>query len=134
MTETFVARTFEDRLLRSYWQKVGGIIFSQVPVKTRRLDGVRIPVSTNGDIRKFERSEFDRLVAKRRRLQVIEIKRVLNRGVIGQAIVGKALLELEYKRTKVTAVVLCLDGHDFLESACQKVGVKVWTRKRRDFV
>jgi hypothetical protein len=133
MREKFVARNFEARLLRSYWQKVGGIIFSQVPVATRRLDGVRIPDSTAGEIRTFNRTEFNRLV-KNAAVEVIEIKRVLNRSVIGQAVVGKALLEIGYRRTEATPVVLCPDGHDQLERACRKLRVRVWTRKRRDFV
>lgn len=133
MSEKFVARTTEDRLLRSYWQKVGGIIFTQVPVRDRRLDGVRIPASTAGEIRKFHRIKFNDLVANAE-VQVIEIKRILNRSVIGQAIVGKALLEIEYTGAKATAIVVCRDGNTSLQEACSRLGVKVWTRKHRDFV
>ncbi len=133
MGEKFVARTDEDRLLRSYWKKVRGIIFAQVPVEGRRVDGVRISVSTAGEIRKFNSSEFRRLVTDQN-VEVIEIKMSLNRGVIGQAIVGKVLLEIDYQWTKATAVVVCKEGDDFLQRACRKLGVRVWTRKHRDFV
>lgn len=57
----------------------------------------------------------------------------IGRGVIGQALVGKHLLEMKYPSAKATPIVVCIGGKGrdcMLEKVCkEKLGVKVWTTK-----
>ena len=119
-------RTYEDGLLLEYWQALGGLIFAEVPVgrdgpkqwpegaKPRRIDGVRIvpPDSekTQSDIVAFSRGRdakrFEEL-ATGAEVEVLEVKRSLDRYVLGQVIIGADLLEMEYAPSKIDQVVIC---------------------------
>ncbi len=138
-------RTYEDELLLGYWKMVGGAIFTEVLVgkggtkqwpagaKPRRIDGVRI-VSHPAEMRPasitvFRRNnagEFERLVTGAD-VEVIEVKRSLDRVVLGQAIIGADLLEMEYEPHVVTQVVVCEDTDPVLEAVCERRGIRVWT-------
>lgn len=149
----FVAKNAEERLLKAYWKKEGGILFTQVRVAKfgkrprateRMIDGVRIvqtPLS-KAEIRRFRGNEsyFEGLLASAEEVEVIEVPRAhgrvypINRLVIGQAVVGKHLLEMKYQDKAITAtpVVVCGRGShardQFLERVCrERLGVKVWT-------
>jgi len=140
----------EDKLLHKYWKQVHGIIFTEVFVgkggvnkkwaseaKSRRIDGVRIisPSKINGlsdDIITFNTfikqsnfEEFQKLLSGGQ-VEVIEIKRSLDRVVLGQVIIGADLLEMEYNLTNVGQVVLYEIGDPVLEAVCKKRNIEVW--------
>ena len=58
--------------------------------------------------------------------QVIEIKRSLDRVVLGQVIIGADLLELEYAPATIEQTVVCEEGDPVLKCVCDKRGIKVW--------
>src|SRR5215213_5265353 len=96
-------RTYEDRLLLEYWRAFGGLVFTEVPVgrdgpkawpegaKPRRIDGVRIPSlgyeRAPADIVAFSKrrdaKRFEQIVASAE-VEVVEVKRALDRVVLGQ--------------------------------------------------
>lgn len=143
-------RTYEDRLLLEYWRAFGGLVFTEVPVgrdgpkdwpegaKPRRIDGVRIvsPKSEEApsDIVAFSKGRdakrFERVVAGAE-VEVLEVKRALDRVVLGQVIIGADLLEIEYASTKVDQVVICEAGDPALEMVCERRGIKVWMPPKR---
>lgn len=124
----------EGRLLKSYLEAVGGQAFMQVPVGendppgTRRvIDAVRIPGDSDreGGRWKFPedengRLEFWRRVSAASEVEVVEVKEQLGPYVIGQAYVGKLLLEDQLaaeignvnKATRVKPVVVCRGDPD----------------------
>ena len=139
-------RSQEDRLLLKYWRDVGGVLFTEVPIgrdgprqwplgaKPRRIDGVRIvaPVPELPDgIYTFARRENRRIVEDLiagARVEVIEVKRSLDRPVIGQVIAGADLLEMEYAPAEVDQVVVCEVGDPVLEAVCERRGIVVFLR------
>jgi hypothetical protein len=139
-------RTQEDSLLLKYWERVGGIIFTEVFVgkggiqkwtsdaKPRRIDGVRIVSNSkinglsDGIItfnKKSNLQEFQQFLSNGQ-VEIIEIKHSLNRVVLGQVIIGADLLEMEYNLTNVKQVVICEVGDPVLEMVCKKRNIKVW--------
>jgi hypothetical protein len=137
-------RTYEDGLLLKYWREVGGVLFTEVPIgrdgprqwppgaKPRRIDGVRIvaptpafPAGMYTYTRREIRSTVEDLIAGAR-VEVIEVKRSLNRPVLGQVIAGADLLEMEYAPAKVDQVVVCEVGDPVLEAVCERRGIVVF--------
>jgi hypothetical protein len=137
-------RSHEDRLLLKYWREVGGVLFTEVPIgrdgprqwppgaKPRRIDGVRIvtptPALPDGMYmfsRRENRSTVEDLVAGAR-VEVIEVKRLLDRPVIGQVIAGADVLEMEYAPAEVDQVVVCEVGDPVLEAVCERRGIVVF--------
>jgi hypothetical protein len=126
-----------DRVLLKYWEQAGGILYEQVRVGKqgldsayRRIDAVRI----QGEETKrewFDRhaEEFAELLAGAE-VEVIEAKRKLNGEAIGQAIVAKHLLEIEYETTLATPVICCEEGDAVLERICRALGIRIWTTKK----
>jgi hypothetical protein len=143
-------RTYEDHLLLEYWRAFGGLVFTEVPVgrdgpkdwpegaKPRRIDGVRIASSESkkvpSDIVAFsKRRDAQRLeqTIAGVEAEVLEIKRALDRVVLGQVIIGADLLEIEYAPTKIDQVVICEVGDPALEVVCDRRGIKVWMPPKR---
>jgi hypothetical protein len=132
--DNFKARRPQDRLLLAYSEGVKGTVFSQVTVKPleearkRVIDGVRIP-SPAARITKFTQHHDDFSdCMKGRNIEAIEVTDdCLHRWVIGQAIVAKHLLEIEYHLASVVPVVVCQEGDKLMEQVCKRLGVKVWT-------
>jgi hypothetical protein len=131
----------DDDLLRKYRREVGGDIYKQVTVgehsresKHRYLDGVRVipPEASSGRLTNFRdnQEKFKGLI-KGKTVEAIEADWDLNRWVIGQAIVGKVMLEIEYGVHAAAPVVLCEEGDKSLEQACVRLGVKVWTPRHK---
>jgi hypothetical protein len=138
-------RNYEDRLLLEYWQTFGGLLFTEVPVgrdgprdwpegaKPRRIDGVRMasPESekASSDVIAFSKRRdakwLERVIASAE-VEVVEVKRSLDRVVLGQVIIGADLLEIEYAPTKIDQVVICVVGDPALETVCNRRGIKVW--------
>jgi hypothetical protein len=134
----------DDDLLRKYRRKVGGDIYTQVTVgehsresKHRYLDGLRVipPESSSGRLTKFrDNRETFRGLVQGKTVEAIEADWGLNRWVIGQAIVGKVMLEIEYGVHAAVPVVVCEEGDKSLEQACERLGVKVWTPRHKFLV
>ncbi len=57
---------------------------------------------------------------------MIEVKRSLDRPVIGQVIAGADLLEMEYAPSEVDQVVVCEIGDPVLEAVCERRGIVVF--------
>jgi hypothetical protein len=137
--------TYEDKLLYTYWQAVGGIIYTEVVVggrgkankwpsgsKPRRIDGVRIilpeVLNSEADIITYSWKNADEFEHKIHEyaVEVIEVKTRLGRYVIGQTIIGIDLLELAYQPKQVHSIVVCKTGDPLMELLCQRRDVKVW--------
>ena len=134
-------RTYEDELLYSYWQKVGGIVYLEVSIgtrvgsgrwpkgsKVRRIDAVRIPLGKSekgkvlapGDYKlKQVQTEF-----RGKDVEVIEIKRRLNRLVFGQAIAGAEMFQRQYRPRSILPVILYEVPDPAMDWVCRKYGVK----------
>jgi hypothetical protein len=143
-------RTYEDRLLLEYWHAFDGLVFTEVPVgrdgptdwpqgtKPRSIDGGRIasPESEKApsDIVAFgkrrDADRFERVIAGAE-VEVLEVKRSLDRVVLGQVIIGADLLDIEYAPTNIDQVVICEVGDPALETVCDRRGIKVWMRPKR---
>jgi hypothetical protein len=143
-------RTYEDRLLLEYWRSFGGLVFAEVPVgrdgpkdwpegaKPRRIDGVRIvspeaekmPSEIIAFSRRRDAKRFEQAVAGAG-VEVLEVKRALDRVVLGQVIIGADLLEIVYSPTKIDQVVICEVGDPALETVCDRRGIKVWMPPKR---
>lgn len=143
-------RTYEDQLLLEYWQDVGGIVFTEVLVgkgglrqwpasaKPRRIDAIRIVLSEGEEgisgiftFNKRRNGHQVEQLTKSAKVEVVEVKRALDRVVLGQVIIGADLLEMEFAPTKVNEVVVCEVSDPVLEMVCNKRGVKVWTPSER---
>ncbi len=133
----------DDDLLRKYRREVGGDIYTQVTVgehsresKHRYLDGVRVipPEASSGRLTKSPGREAFKELVKNKTVEAIEADWGLNRWVIGQAIVGKVMLEIEYGVHATVPVVVCEEGDKSLEQACERLGVKVWTPRHKFLV
>jgi hypothetical protein len=125
--------TREDDLILKYLNEGdGGTVFIEVnvggpPGAPRRIDAVRIPTSDNKIVtfKKGENQRFKELVTGKR-VEVIEVKRKLNRPVIGQSIVGADLLDIGYRPHAIKQVILCESIDPLLEKVCERRGLKGW--------
>lgn len=135
-------RSPEDLLLLEYCREVGGLIYSEVTVgsslkdpwpagsKTRRLDGLRILSEGNPQPELISytsgsEEEFAELV-RGAQVEVIEVKRKLNRPVIGQVIAGADMFSMQYEPAEVRMVAVCEIGDPALEKVCAERGIEVW--------
>ncbi|MGO9112079.1 MAG: hypothetical protein ACLP9L_22875 [Thermoguttaceae bacterium] len=131
----------DDRLLTGYSRAVRGFIFSHVYVgkrsggsQLRELDGLRVLASTRqtGKVRKFAGSGEDfRKLLKGKTVEVIEVDKDLNRWVIGQAVVGKHLLEIQFEVYAAIPVVVYEVDDPLLRQVCARLGVRVWSPGHR---
>jgi hypothetical protein len=132
-------------LLLAYLEEVGGLLITEVPAghpskeiwpkgsKVRRIDGVRIPDSDAqgaGDelvvsYQSFGAERFQESV-EGRSVEVIEVKKKLNRLVLGQVIVGTDMFGLEYRPSEILPVVVAGVGDPALELICEKRGIRCW--------
>lgn len=134
-------QTFEDRLLHAYWLKARGRIYLKAPIggpgglgnwppgsKIRRIDGVRVesPGPQQEGIFRFSgRCEEFCEAIKDRPVELIEVKKKLNRLVIGQVIAGADMFKRQYGTEMVATVILCEEGNPALEWVCQQRGIRV---------
>jgi hypothetical protein len=132
-------QTLEDRLLLRYAERVGGTIVTEVETGgsgpgtwpddagRRRIDGLRIVSDHGTEIcspDRFTQSQLRDLVADRH-VEVIEVKKNLNRGVIGQAIAGRDLFRRDYAPATVEPVALCQNHDSALAWVCRRNGIRV---------
>jgi len=140
-----INRKNEDAYLDQYWNEVGGLIITEVPAgryikdgpwprgsKIRRMDGVRVLRSNVPDLKnaivpyKPGNREHFKSVFKDAEVEIIEIKRKLNRVVIGQVIVGATMMSIEYDANPLVKTIVCKIGDPALEIICKQMGIRVW--------
>ena len=132
----------QDSLLRKYAESVGGVVFTEIAVgersrhgERRYINGVRaVPAGASpGEVQKLHGEEFRKLI-KGKTVEAIEVDDDLNRWVIGQAVVGKHMLEIQYEVYAAIPVVVCKVRDEPLEQACARLGVKVWCAGQHRFL
>ncbi|OWZ84091.1 hypothetical protein [Natranaerobius trueperi] len=125
--------TFEDELLEKFLDQNPGEMYLEVPIGNaegasiaRRIDGVLISgeTSTVFSQNDYNLESFKEKI-KGQVVYVIEAKRELNRGVIGQVEVGAKLLAKEFEPSRVEKVVLCSKGNKDLEWYCKESNITV---------
>jgi hypothetical protein len=136
----WVPKTYEDRLLHEYWLKRRGIIYLEVSIGTRtgtgrfpegsvarRIDAVRIPagklkpqVLAPGDYRLKDIQDAFR----GKNVEVIEIKRRLNRPVFGQVIAGTEMFWRQYRPNSIKPVILYEVPDPVMKWVCRQYRVK----------
>lgn len=131
--------TPEDHLLQAYWEHMGGVIVPEVHIggtgpadwpegsASRRLDGLRFRSEYKDGITTataIRQPQLRDLVAGRH-VEVIEVKQVLNRPVIGQAIAGRDMFQRDYNPGSIEPVVVCGSGDPGLEWVCRRNGLRV---------
>jgi hypothetical protein len=134
-----------ERTKIAYSWSIGGLVFTEVPVgrdgpkdwpegaKPRRIDGVRIaslgseraPADIVAFSKRRDAKRFEQIVACAE-VEVVEVKRALDRVVLGQVIIGSDLFELEYAPNKIDQVVVCEEGDPVLQMICERRGIKAW--------
>jgi hypothetical protein len=134
------ARSFEDGLLAAYVAQVGGRLFTEVPIGRpsgpaswpvgsgiRRIDAVRVLGLDGGPVRcaACALGEF-RDIIRERDVELVEVKRSLTRGVIGQVIVALDMFALDFPGARTVAgIALCHDEDPALRLVCERRGIRV---------
>ena len=125
--------TFEDLLLDEHFKTHPGTAYLELKVglsselaHARRIDAVLVPgeetqVYGPGDYRHADAVE----AIRQRRVHIIEAKRKLNRGVIGQVLVGKYLVERALEPSEVIMDVVCAEENPDLRQFCGAEGIDV---------
>jgi hypothetical protein len=131
---------YEDKLLLQYARKRRGTVYAEVPIginsppsdsERRYLDGVRIPSVAQKKARAeiitytSGRSDEFREAIAGKEVEVIEVKRTLNRPVIGQVSVGQDVFQREYRCAGITPVIVCSTGDGLLEAFCKRNDIRV---------
>lgn len=140
--ELWEPKSFEDKLLHQYWNNSKGNLFLEVPIGNRnlggwlpksgirRIDGIIVfdnmeteeaRVYKQGDYNYIDLVEY----IHGKTVELIEVKRNLNRGVIGQVIVGMDMFERQYQNSNINPVILCKYGDSALEWVCEKRNIQV---------
>lgn len=140
--EDWEPSTFENELIYSYWLVNKSLIFLEVPIggtggrgdwpkgsKIRRIDAIRLPgvsIVEEGILTssKYSSEEFYTLT-KDKDIELIEVKRNLNRLVLGQVVAGTDMLLRQYQPRSVTPIILCVKGDPAMEWVCDKRGITV---------
>ena len=126
----------EDDLLKLYCLKHTGTSFTEVSVGNRiiaknstdrRIDIVRIENDVYKRRQKYgeDKEGFLRIVKKRHKIELVEIKIKLNRPVIGQILVGEYLFKKKFNVKKVSLAVLYHIGDELLEMFCKDKGIRL---------
>jgi hypothetical protein len=134
-------RTHENRMLLEYWKRVGGRIYTEVPLAgsrgheewtaestTRRLDAVRFPANSHQPgLVSFRQGRAEFLEDVEHALAwLIEVKPSINRSAIGQVIVGADLFQLQYGAAPAKSVIVCTGGASALEWVCRRRFIEVF--------
>jgi hypothetical protein len=134
-------RTFEDKLLFAYWKEVGGVLYLEVPVgrvgeddfptgsKVRRIDAVRLPAEDPEErkiipSKKHELKDLQAAFRNKHDLEVIEVKKKLNRLVFGQVIAGVDMFEKQYRPFSISPIIVFEIDDPAMEWVCRKHGIE----------
>ena len=131
---TWQPRPGEDQWLRRYLDELErpGRVYVEVPVgaalggKTRRIDAVRFPTLPD-EVRYFDADSFVQALTGGV-CELIEVKRSLNRTVIGQLLVARELLQAEFELAsdlEVRLTALVAETDPALEPICDRFGIRV---------
>jgi hypothetical protein len=123
--------TLEDHLLQEYFSEYPGTAFLELPVsllndpsRARRIDAVLVPDAPS---EVHPPSEYDidkvREAIHGKSIHVIEAKYALNRGVIGQVLVAKHLIERVMEPTEVVMDVVYVEDNADLKEFCEVQGI-----------
>jgi len=140
--EKWKPKDLEDRLLLTYYKRVGGRIYTEVSTpwsggdkdwpsgySNRRIDAVRLlePEKQEGVIPFANHGEEVLESVRRKKVELIEIKESLNRPVIGQLLAGYDLFKADYSPSEVKLIALCKYSEPGLEWVCEKrdIGVEI---------
>lgn len=131
--------TEEDRLLASYWNKIGGVIVPKVHIggtnrsdwpsesSSRRTDGLRFTSEYRDEITPqsiFSREEL-RDTVQNRHVEVIEVKNNLTCPVIGRVIAMKDMFERDYNPKTTEPVIVVKSGDAALEWVCRRRRIRL---------
>ena len=133
--EGWQVRVGEDRWLRRYLDSLAdpGCVYVEVPVggaaggTIRRIDAVRLsPLAAQ--VRNYAPSGFEADLAKAREIEIIEVKRTLNRPVVGQLLVARDRAWQDWslspdRRLSLLALVTVTDLA--IERFCMRNGIRV---------
>jgi hypothetical protein len=123
--------TFEDLLLVEHFKTHPGTAYLELKVGlssglagARRIDAVLVPeeamqVYGPGD---YEHADAVEAI-RQRRIHIIEAKRKLGRGVIGQVLVGRYLVEHALEPSEIIMNAVCAEGNPDLEQFCRDNGI-----------
>lgn len=122
-------RPREDEWLASYLRRTspGGVTYTEVPIgggpgsSSRRIDAVRVRNDRPLDVRYFDPRRFERDV-RGETLEVIEVKKSLNRPVVGQLIVARDLITRQWREVAAVHLVAVVERDDALiRELCSEV-------------
>lgn len=130
----------EDQWLLNYIERLGGRaqagkFYVEVPIggvgeygagaRTRFIDAVRLPDVRPGGVFYYHRQHFEQDLAGQP-VEVIEVKKSLNRTVIGQLVVARDLASAEWPpHDSLRLVALCTRGDPALEWICDERDIDV---------
>jgi len=135
-------RSQEDKLLHEYWKVRGGLMIVEVPIggaggpgrwlggtERRRIDAVRVHGSA-GEAGIFRGRLGERFGGSTGAIELIEVKRKLNRTAIGQALAAQDMFERQYGRRPSRLTIVCEATDPGLEWVCRQRGIRVWCQGR----
>ena len=130
---TWEPSSFEDQLLQEHFTHHPGTAYLEFAVSpsgqwpnARRIDAVLIPGARMVVRRPGEYSIEEATAAiAGQHVHVIEAKRALNRGVIGQVLVAEYLVRAALEPARVATTVVCSRGNQDLEDFCRHAGIEV---------
>jgi sulfur relay (sulfurtransferase) DsrC/TusE family protein len=127
----------ENDLLKLYCSEYSGTSFPEVSIgdKTifgknstdRRLDLVRIENDHYKWYRSYKKHKdyFQQLINSNYNIEIVEIKTKINRGVIGQIIVGEYMFKKKFNARNVSKAILYHEGDNALELFCNENNIKL---------
>ncbi|MHB9292993.1 hypothetical protein Holit_02110 [Hollandina sp. SP2] len=127
----------ENDLLKLYCAEHRGTSFVEVSVgnnnidknsNDRRIDIVRLENDHYKWLKKYSSNKdfFKKLISENSyKIELVEIKTKLDRGVIGQIIVGEYLFKKKFNVRNVTKTILCHKGDELLETFCNDNQIKL---------
>lgn len=125
--------SLEDRLLQEYAKTNPGTFYLEMPVRSlskpgraRRIDALRIPGTRTRFLKSCDYSTAEvSEAAKGQRIHVIEAKHALNRGVIGQVLVARHLVEQIMEPSEIIMDVVYVESQADLEAFCEHENIGV---------
>ncbi len=128
-------KTIEDKLLKKYWDENPGLLFKEVKLRniveveqrTGRVDGIIVPSEEKKVYCNREYKMIDvKKAVKGNNVKVIEVKKLLNRDVIGQAEVATYLIEKQFNPKKASPVVVCGRSHPDIKLYCDYKNIELF--------